>query len=341
MSTDLALFKKNPALKLLEGIEDNITGTLAGGGGGNRISIRGGRFREVINGEEVRVSKESELDVVIVAAATMSRHFYDGPYVEGESSAPTCWSRDTQVPADDVPEDQRQASRCMDCPQNIKGSGQGESRACRFSQRVAVVLDGAIEDGPVYQMQLPATSLFGGDKNKMSMQGYARLLKAHNTHIISVVTRMTMDVDSTTPMLTFSPVRPLDEDELRAVIEHKDSPEALNAITFTVAQADRTEKKAEKKEKADLFGGAKSKPAPAPEPAADDEEGDDEEAPAPTPAPAAVKTRGRPKGAKGFGSAEPATEPVAEPKRREQTKAPEPAAPVKDLGSMLDEWDDE
>ena len=85
-----------------------------------------------------------------------------------------------------------QAARCMDCPQNIKGSGQGESRACRFSQRLAVLLEGAMDT--VYQLQLPATSIFGEAKDgKMGMQAYAKYLKAHKTPSIAVVTQAYFD----------------------------------------------------------------------------------------------------------------------------------------------------
>ena len=60
MSNDLSLFGKpnnNAALALLDGIEDSLTNTLAGGGGGNkRISIEGGAFREFVGGKEVRLT---------------------------------------------------------------------------------------------------------------------------------------------------------------------------------------------------------------------------------------------------------------------------------------------
>ena len=76
MSNEMTLFGKpnNAALALLNGIEDSLTSTLAGGGGGNkRISIEGGAFREYIGGKEVRVSEERSMKVILINAAPVDR----------------------------------------------------------------------------------------------------------------------------------------------------------------------------------------------------------------------------------------------------------------------------
>jgi hypothetical protein len=124
----------------------------------------------------------------------------------------------------------------MNCPQNVKGSGQGESRACRYQQRVAVLLEGEVEKREVYQLILPATSVFGdGEKGKLPLQAYARHLKAHGTPIAGVITEMRFDTASPTPKLVFKPVRPITEDELAVVREMRNSPEAEEAIKLTIA----------------------------------------------------------------------------------------------------------
>lgn len=213
--------------------------TLAGGpsGAGKRISLKGGKFRMFVDGEQVSVSKSDTMNVVVVNAASISRTYYEGTYDPNNTAAPTCWSVDTKSPAADVPADQRKASRCADCPMNIKGSGQGDSRACRFNQRLAITLEGKPDE--VYQLQLPATSIFGEAKNgNMGMQAYAKFLNAHNTPIIAVITEMRFDENSETPKLFFKPLRPLTEDELRVAVEMKDSEEATKAITLTVSQTD-------------------------------------------------------------------------------------------------------
>lgn len=250
MSNAMTLFgnQSNAAAALLQGIEDNLTDKIAGSGGARRISIEGNVFREIIGGKEVRVSEDRAMQVVVVNAAAVSRTYYAGTYVKGQKMKPTCWSSDTQAPDTQVPEDQRQARFCKDCPQNIKGSAtQGEGRACRFSQRIAVVLagDNGI-DNNIYQVSLPATSVFGdADGQKMPLQAYGRFLKAHNTHVISVVTEMRFD-SAGQMKLVFKPVRPLNEDELRSVIALREHPDTLKAITMTVSQMDQSDEAGQK-----------------------------------------------------------------------------------------------
>ena len=175
--SDMTLFEGNSLVssdlfKKLQETDDNLTGG-SGGIKSHRISLRGGRFRELVNGEQVNVKSDGFINVVVINAAKLSRTYYKGTYDAENPSAPTCWSPDTQTPSSDVPKDQMQASRCMDCPQNIKGSGQGESRACRFSQRLAILLEGQMDT--VYQLQLPATSIFGEARDgNMGMQAYAK-----------------------------------------------------------------------------------------------------------------------------------------------------------------------
>lgn len=242
--SDITMFKPNKAtLALLSTVEDNLTSTLAGSSSGSinrRISIKGGVFREVINGKEIRVNEDRAMHIVLINAAPVSRMFFAGTYTEGEVSKPTCWSSDTQTPDQQVPEDQRQAVRCMDCKQNIRGSASsGEGRACRYQQRVAVMTEGHLNNEEIYQITLPATSVFGdGVEGKMPLQAYGRYLKAHNTHAMSIVTEMRFDTSSPTPKLVFKAVRPLEQAELEAVIAMKDHPDTLKAITLNVSQMD-------------------------------------------------------------------------------------------------------
>lgn len=244
--SDMTLFGAgNPLVNsdLFKSLRDmNKTLSGNGSGAGKRISIKGNKFRLLVNGEQVSVSKEDHLNVVVVNAAPISRSYFEGTYDPNNPSAPTCWSLDTRVPAPDVAAENKKSTRCTDCPMNVKGSGQGDSRACRFNQRLAITLEGKPDE--VYQMQLPATSLFGDGKNgKMPMQAYAKFLDAHDTPIIAVMTQMTLDENSETPKLFFKPVRPLTEEELHAAVAVKDSEDAIKAITFTVSQTNGEKKK--------------------------------------------------------------------------------------------------
>ena len=219
---------------------DATTKALMGGsgnGGGKRISIRGNVFRMMVDGKEIAQNEDRAMNIIIAAAnANVSRTFYAGTYQEGQAMAPTCWSNDGVTP--DIKSEQPQASKCASCQQNIKGSGQGDSRACRFSQRLAVLLENDIR-GDIYQLTLPAQSIFGAAENgKMPLQSYAKFLGSHGLPVTAVVTEMRFDTASATPRLTFKAVRPLNEEELAMTQDKGQSAEAKSAIAATAAQMD-------------------------------------------------------------------------------------------------------
>jgi hypothetical protein len=248
--SELTLFSKGgnnlPAhLRNLE-LDETTKSLMGGGAGGKRISIRGGVFRMLVDGKEIAQNEDRAMNIVIVAAnPNVSRSYYEGTYQEGQSIAPSCWSNDGISPDSKV--ESPQAEKCASCPQNIKGSGQGDSRACRFSQRLAVVLENDIR-GDVYQLTLPAQSIFGAaDNGKMPLQAYAKFLGSHGLPVTAVVTEMRFDTASATPRLTFKAARPLEADELQMAQDKGKSPEAKSAISATVAMMD----------------GTKAKPAPA------------------------------------------------------------------------------
>lgn len=242
---EMTLFGGNNPLvnsDLFKALQEMNKTLAGGGGGGKRVSIKGNKFRMIVGGEQVSVSKDDSMNIVVVNAAPVSRTFYEGSYDSNNPTPPSCWSTDTRVPAPEVPAAQRKASSCAQCPMNIKGSGQGNSRACRFNQRLAITLEGKPDE--VYQLQLPATSIFGeADGRKMGMQAYAKFLAAHNTPIIAVMTQMYFDENSETPKLFFTAVRPLDEAEFKAALAAKDSDDAIKAITLTVSQTDGVQEK--------------------------------------------------------------------------------------------------
>ena len=294
---------------------------LTGGGSGvstKRISIKGGVFRLVAGGKEVASIDERHLDVVIVRAAPkVSRIFYAGSYDADKIVRPDCWSNDGEKPDASIKEPQHRT--CMGCPQNEAGSGMGNSRACRFQQRLAVVLANNM-DGDVLQLTLPATSVFGKeDGDKRPLQAFARFLAAQNPPVNpeQIVTRMKFDTKAESPKLFFTPVRWLEEDEYSVVQRQADSEDAKRAITMTVAQADGVKAKAAPLD----IPGKPTKAAPKVEPE------EEEEAPPPK-------------------AKAPRTKPVAsEDDEPEVRKAPakETAVPAKKskLADIVSDWDDE
>ena len=248
----------------------------SGGGGYPRISIKGGKFRKIVGGEQVHVSRDSEMNIVIVDSSDIGRTYYEGQYNPENPAPPKCWSRNSKVPADDVPEDQRMSSNCADCPMNVKGSGNGNARACRFGMQLAVAIEGEL--GTIYKLSLPATSIFGAaDGGKMPMQAYGKYLAANKTPPPAIVTQMYFDENSEVPKLFFKAVRPLEDEELNAILPLVDAPETKAATTMTVAQADGLQpKKLEtsapatpKQEEVEEPKKVQSKSAAAPEPKED------------------------------------------------------------------------
>jgi hypothetical protein len=215
---------------------------LTGGGTGTstkRISIKGGVFRLVAGGKEIAAIDERHLDVIIVKAAPkVSRIFYAKAYDSENITGPDCWSNDGEKP--DAAAQNKQAQTCISCPQNQAGSGQGNSRACRYQQRLAVVLE-SNPNGDVLQLTLPATSVFGKeDGDKRPLQAYARHLALSNPPVNpeQIVTRMRFDTKAESPKLFFQPVRWLTDDEYAVVQEQAASTDASRAVVMTVAQTD-------------------------------------------------------------------------------------------------------
>jgi hypothetical protein len=222
---------------------NDLTKSLAGKmtGGGKRISIRGGVFRKIVGGEEVGKITSRELNVIIVNAAKgVSRIYYAGKYDPNAIVPPTCVSNDGVHP--DTKDEGKQSDSCATCAQNIAGSGNGNSRACRYTRKIAIILEGD-STGDVYQLQLPSTSIFGkGEGNVHPFESYIKYVAGNGRNINQIVTQISLDTDSDTPKLLFSPARHITEEEWALSSEAGDSLEAKNAITLTVAQTDGVKK---------------------------------------------------------------------------------------------------
>ena len=300
---------------------------LAGGAGPSgikRVSIKGGVFRLMSAGKEVAAIDERFLDVIIVKAAPkVSRIFYAGSYdKDAAAAAPNCTSADGEKP--DVGVKDKQASSCAQCPQNIAGSGTGNSRACRYQQRLAVVLANSPE-GDVLQVTLPATSIFGKEEGgKRPLQAYARYMAAQTppVNLDTIVTRMKFDTKAESPKLVFEAARWLTDEEYTAAQEQSASDAAAKAVSATPAAVDGVA----------VAPLAIEGKRPAPKPAVEDEEEAEVLATATTPS---KKAKAKP---------EPVEEDTAEePEVRKAAAAKPTAVPAKKskLADIVSDWDDE
>jgi hypothetical protein len=242
--SELTLFQSGSALPahLRRGELSGLTKSLMGGGSSKRISVEGSVFRMLVGGKEVAVNEDRAMQMIIVRAAEANaRTYYGGQYEKGVKARPKCWSDDSVKPHDKVQNPQHKS--CTGCPQDIKGSGQGDSKACRYSRRLAVLLSSDIH-GDIYAMNINASSLFAqGEGRKMGLQQYARFLGGHGIEVNAVVTEMRFDTSG--PMkLVFSAVRPLEEDEWKLVQSRMDEQAAIDAVTMTIADIDGVEEAA-------------------------------------------------------------------------------------------------
>jgi hypothetical protein len=328
--SNVALFNPSQVPSFVrKGELSDIAKALAGGGAGQsgeRISIKGGVFRLLSGGKEIAAIEERYLDVVIVKAAPkVARTFYMKKY-DGETAAsPDCWSNDGETP--DAKSKNPQSDTCNGCTQNIAGSGTGNSRACRYQQRLAVVLANDIE-GSVKQLALPATSLFGKEVGEdRPLQAYARWLVAQGVDPSTVVTRMKFDTKAEAPKLFFKAMRWLTDEEYAEATKQGESEDAKRAVVMNVAAQDSVAP-------ANPLGGTPPKASIGKRPA--NTHGDIDAVPdiddePPAPAPKASKT--------------PKTAPVAdadeEPTVKKEEKKPSAVPGKKDLASVVADWDDE
>lgn len=219
---------------------DADTLAVAGGAtkGNKRISIDGRAFRKFVGGKEVSVNTDISMNVIFVKMAhEASRTFYNQQYKKGVKLSPACWSNDSKTPDPEVASPC--ASACAECPNSVKGSGQGGTgTACRLSWRTAVVLPND-PDGDVYQLVLPATSAFGKEENgRWPFRPYVQMLANNNVSAGRVITKMEFDVNSSVPRLLFSPVSAVPAESRDAVVRQSKTPAAESAIKLTVYKTD-------------------------------------------------------------------------------------------------------
>lgn len=221
------------------GVDDDTLAVAGGAVRGNkRISIEGRVFRKIVGGKEQSVNTNNEMPIIFVKMShEASRTFYSSSYKKGVKIAPTCWSSDSKTPDADVTNPP--ASSCVECPNSVKGSGQGgQGTACRLSWRTAVVLPGD-PGGDVYQLVLPATSAFGKEENgRWPFRPYIQMLANNNVSAGRVVTKMQFDINSPVPRLLFSPEAAVPAEMRDIITRQSKSSAAEAAVKLTVYKAD-------------------------------------------------------------------------------------------------------
>lgn len=263
-----------------------------------------GTFKRIVGGEQIGNAIRGEFNCIIVdALPKVSRTYYAGKFdPNAKATLPDCWSNLGEKP--EAAAKAPQASACISCPQNVKGSGDNGGRACRYQRRIAILVMGD-PTGDVYQFNVPAKSLFGkGVGNVHPFESYVKYLVANGESPDTVVTNISYDLNADSMELQFTPLRGITNEEFALVTAAQADPETKNYIQLTVSPVAAAPKKA------------------APVAVVEEEE---EEAPAP----AAIQRSDEPDD----------EEPVVEQtKRSAKPAASAPAAGQSDLSSIIDAW---
>lgn len=246
MSNELATIFQNSGVAIPLGLDEDTLAVAGNTTQNKRISIEGRVFRKIVGGKEQSVNTDNSMNVIIVKMAhEASRTYYGGKvYKKGVKVSPVCWSNDSKTPDPEV--DTPCASTCAECPNSVKGSGQGgQGTACRLSWRLAVVLPND-PDGDIYQLVLPATSAFGKEENgRWPFRPYIQMLANNNVSAGRVVTKMEFDINFPVPRLLFSPVAAVPDHVYDVVRNQSKAKAAENAVKLTVYKSDAQGEEAE------------------------------------------------------------------------------------------------
>ncbi len=250
MTNEVSIFKNRDVAVVGKKAPSALTQSLMKASRLKRISPRNGKFVRVVNGDvQGKLAEPLRVVLVGVAQATAQRVFYMKAYdPSADATAPDCWSNDGNKP--DVSIKKPQGTTCETCPQNVKGSGQGATRACRFERRVAVVLPdeiGGNNEGDVYQIKLASKSIFGkGAGQLFPLNAYIDYVIANGENIDGVVTEMSFDEDDNQVVFFRAVDFVASHPELQAVVaDAVESPEAHKAVVLTVAAVDKGEDSSE------------------------------------------------------------------------------------------------
>jgi len=219
-----------------------LTKTLAGKTGAKRLVPKNGIWTKMVGGEPMGKIK-GDLNVIIVnAAPRVGRIFYMKAWSpDAEPTAPDCFSNDGRTP--DARAANPQASSCDNCPQNIKGSGQGQSKACRYSRRLAVMLEDDFDtslQGEVYQINLASKSLFGdGDGNNAhTFENYTKYLSNNGKSVDYMVTRISFNENNDNQSVLFAPARYINRGEFEVAQKVANTEQVKALVVMTPSQAD-------------------------------------------------------------------------------------------------------
>lgn len=219
-----------------------LTQALAGKSGGiKRLVHKNGIWTKMVGGEPMGKLKGSIDAIVVNASPAVGRIFYAKAWSpDAEPTAPDCFSNDGRTP--DAKAANPQADRCDTCPNNIKGSGQGTSKACRYSRRLAVLLAddfGTNLEGEVYQINLASKSLFGEGAGKaLQFEAYSKYLSNNGKSIDYTITRVSPNEDNDNQSVVFEAIGFINKQQYDVIQRVANTDQTKALVIMTPSQAD-------------------------------------------------------------------------------------------------------
>lgn len=184
-----------------------------------RVSLKGSKFRFIVDGEEISRTADS-IHVVIIGVEperAMCKTWYKDGYQPDSSDPPDCSSSDGVRPDPWVATPQ--SDLCAKCEKNAWGSAKsmsgGKAKACRDSKRLIIAVGKELAADPkectLYILNVTVVSL-------KSLSQYGKLLVANRVPMAAAITTISFDEDADHPKLEF---------EFKGVLKEKMGKAAL------------------------------------------------------------------------------------------------------------------
>jgi len=225
MSKDLVIPDYLKALIDSGDVQDDASNLVGSVSSVPRISLKGQKFRLIVDGEEKEIIKDS-MHVVILGSQPdmprlMAKTYYEGDYNPNDSGPPDCSSSDGISPDDWIVSPV--SEKCHNCPKNKWGSAISKlsgkkAKACRDSKRLFIVKPTEITDGTIYTVNVTVSSL-------KALSEYGKFLSEHKLPMSAVITTLTLADDSDFPRLEFKMAGIMKEANGRAAITRSQQKE--------------------------------------------------------------------------------------------------------------------
>jgi len=231
----------------IEEVATELTDNMAVADSTPKLTISGKVWKVVVGGVEKPLLKKDEdgeeipaptVRVIILnQLANRSRTYYEGTYVPGANTAPTCHSIDGVKPDESVAEPQ--SPSCSTCEWAVKGSKITEDgkavAACSTNKRICVV-PAASPDFSALLLKLPVTSLWeekGEEEAKgwFAYDAYIKFLKGNNvTNTIMVETLMKFDSKVDHPKILFKHAGFPSQEVFKKLVKRGESEEVKSVL---------------------------------------------------------------------------------------------------------------